>query len=206
MRVHEMVMGVDADAFTRTRPHPGWATVLAVGRLVEKKGFGDLIAAAARAPSLERLTIVGEGPLEAQLMAQAGQLRLEGRITFAGAQAPERVRELLEDAAVFAMPCVVAADGDRDSMPVVVKEAMAMEIPVVATNEVGLPELVDDEVGRLVAPHDPTALAAALEELLTMAPERRAEMGRRGRERVRERADVDRETAKLIGWIEAAQR
>ena len=112
------------------------------------------------------------------------------------------MRELLERADLLAMPCVVAANGDRDSMPVVVKEAMAMEIPVVATDEVGLPELVRDELGRLVPPGDAAALAAAIAELLdAAAAERRAAMGRAARAHVIEHADVHRETAKLAELI-----
>jgi colanic acid/amylovoran biosynthesis glycosyltransferase len=99
------------------------------------------------------------------------------------------------------MPCVVAADNDRDSMPVVVKEAMAMELPVVATNEVGLPELVDASCGRLVPPHDPAALARALDELLELPVEKRAALGRAGRARVVERCDVETETGKLVQLV-----
>jgi glycosyltransferase involved in cell wall biosynthesis len=99
------------------------------------------------------------------------------------------------------MPCVIAADGDRDSMPVVVKEALAMEVPVVASREVGLPEIVRPEFGRLVPPGDEEALAAALAELLALPAERRAEMGRAGREHVREHADSRTETAKLSALL-----
>ena len=114
-----------------------------------------------------------------------------------GAQPPDQVRAALECADLLAMPCVIAADGDRDSMPVVVKEALAMEIPVVATDEVGLPEVVRPEWGRLVPPHDPAALAAAIAELLALDPAERAPDGTAGREFVRRECDVERETARL---------
>ncbi|MDP9383707.1 MAG: glycosyltransferase, partial [Actinomycetota bacterium] len=104
---------------------------------------------------------------------------------------------LLETAAVLAAPCVIAAGGDRDSMPVVVKEALAMEVPVVASDEAGLPEIVRPPFGRLVAPGDPAALAAALAEVLALAPEERAALGRAGRAHVLEHADVRAETARL---------
>jgi glycosyltransferase involved in cell wall biosynthesis len=100
----------------------------------------------------------------------------------------------------------VAADGDRDSMPVVVKEALAMEIPVVASDEVGLPELVRPEFGRLVRPGDANALATAIRELLALGPEERAAMGRAGREHVLAHCDVDRETRRLADLIESAAR
>jgi glycosyltransferase involved in cell wall biosynthesis len=205
-RIHELLMGVDTGVFRRTRPHPDNRHVVAVGRLVEKKGFDVLLEACAAAPSLERLTIAGDGPLADSLRARAAELGVAGRVHFAGARTPAQVRDLLEDAAVLAMPCVVAADGDRDSMPVAVKEAMAMEVPVVASDEVGLPELLDAKCGRLVAPRDPAALAAALEELLLLPVAERAAMGRHGRARVLERCDVDRETARLVGLMQAAPR
>ncbi len=203
-RIHEIVMGVDPERFRRTRPHPAGRRILAVGRLVEKKGFVDLVDAAAllrAGHGLGRLTIVGAGPLEAALRAQVAELGLDEIVELVGAQPPERVLELLEDAPVLAMPCVVAADGDRDAMPVVVKEALAMEVPVVATSEVGLPEIVDRRSGRLVPPGDPAALAAALDELLHMSPEERADMGQAGRARVIAWCDVDRETGRLLELI-----
>jgi colanic acid/amylovoran biosynthesis glycosyltransferase len=206
-RIHEIVMGVDAGAFRRTRPHPQDGRVLAVGRLVEKKGFADLVRACALLRedlAFTGLTIVGEGPLLEELQALVATCGLQGRVEFAGARAPDEVRELLEDAAVLAMPCVVAADGDRDSMPVVVKEALAMEVPVVATDEVGLPEIVDDACGRLVPPGDPQALAAALREVLQAGAPARAGLGLAGRERVLARCDVTAETHRLAGLIAAA--
>jgi glycosyltransferase involved in cell wall biosynthesis len=206
-RIHVVVMGVDGQAFARRGPHPGGRSVAAVGRLVEKKGFGHLLEAAAllrdRAP-LERLTIAGDGPLRGALETRVRELDLQAVVQLPGALAPAAVRDLLEAADLLAMPCVVAADGDRDSMPVAVKEAMAMELPVVASDEVGLPELVRPEFGRLVPPGDPHALADALAELLALEPAERAAMGRAARLHVLEHCDPNRETAKLAALIEAA--
>lgn len=202
-RVHEVVMGVDVDAWTRGSPLPHERHVLAVGRLVEKKGFDDLVRACARA-RVSRLTLVGEGPLEGALRGRAAELGIADRVVFAGAQPTHEVRRLLEGAAVLAMPCVVGADGDRDSMPVVVKEAMAMEVPVVVTEEVGLPELVTQACGRLVPPRDHRALAQALDEVLDAPPEVRVAWGRAGRERVRATSDLRVETRKLSALIAAA--
>ncbi|MEA2410208.1 MAG: hypothetical protein QOC77_769 [Thermoleophilaceae bacterium] len=198
--VHEIVMGVDGEQFRRRTPYgTGAAHVVAVGRLVEKKGFGDLVEAArALGPSV-RFTIAGDGPLGPELRAQAG----EG-VEFAGARTPDEVRDLLERADLLAMPCVVAANGDRDSMPVVVKEALAMEVPVVASDEVGLPELVLPEWGRLVPPGASQALAGAIRDLLELPAEERAAMGRAGRAHVLEMANVRRETEKLAALIATA--
>ena len=113
---------------------------------------------------------------------------------------------MVERADVLAAPSVVAADGDRDTMPVVVKEALAMEVPVVASDEVGLPEVVRPEWGRLVPPGDADALAAAIDELLALPAEGRLAMGRAGREFVTEHCNVATETARLAAWITKVAR
>jgi colanic acid/amylovoran biosynthesis glycosyltransferase len=192
-RVETIVMGVDPASFARSAPLPGGRTVLGVGRLVAKKGFADLARAAARLDA--RVRIVGEGPLRESL---AG-------VDLLGPLDPAGVRAELEAADVLAMPCVVAADGDRDSMPVVVKEAMAMELMVVATDEVGLPECVREPWGRLVAPGDPGALRDALEQVLALSPAKRAAAGAAARAWVLENADVNRETARLADLIGAVE-
>ncbi len=205
-RIHKIVLGVDGHRFRRRRPPPGGRAVVSVGRLVEKKGFAYLIEAAAllreRGAAPERVTIVGDGPLRAELIDLAARVGVGDLVELTGSREPAEVRETLEAADLFSLPCVVAADGDRDSMPVVVKEALAMEIPVVATDEVGLPEVVGDGWGRLVPPHDAAALADAIEELLALAPSERAAMGRAGRAFVLENASLERETEKLVKLID----
>jgi len=192
-RGHKIVMGVDPGHFRRARPYPGTREVLAVGRLVEKKGFRHLAQAAAQLRDV-RVRIVGEGPLRAELEDAAVELL--------GAREPDEVRALLETVDLLVAPSVVAADGDRDSMPVVVKEALAMEVPVVASDAVGLPEVVGPDWGRLVPPGDPDALARAIEDVLALPVEARVAMGRAGRAWVSEHCNVKTETAKLAALIE----
>jgi colanic acid/amylovoran biosynthesis glycosyltransferase len=190
-RIETIVMGVDPQRFRRSSPPAGGRTILGIGRLVAKKGFGDLARAAEGLDATVR--VVGEGPLRDALPG----------VELAGALGPEAVRAELERADVLAMPCVVAPDGDRDSMPVVVKEAMAMELMVVATDEVGLPECVRPPWGRLVAPGDPDALRGALEEVLALGVEERAAAGAAARAWVLEHADVHRESGRLAELIAA---
>lgn len=204
-RVHRIVMGVDPEAFVRRTPHPSEPLVVGVGRLVEKKGFVDLVRAMARPAVAElggRLVLAGDGPLLEDLQREAAALGVEDRVSFAGRCLPTEIRELLERAAVLAMPCIVAADGDRDSMPVVVKEALAMEVPVVVTDEVGLPELVRPEFGRLVPPSAPDELGDALAELLARTPEERAAMGAAGRAFIVREANVMTESARLAQLLQ----
>ena len=203
-RAHRQVMGVDAEAFRRTSPLPGTRHVAAVGRLVEKKGFIHLVRAAQLLPDV-RISISGEGPERDSLEAEIARLGLRDRVGLLGAASPPEVRELLERADLLCMPCVVAANGDRDSMPVVVKEAMAMELLVVASDEVGLPEVVRPPWGVLAAPGDHEALAAAIGRMLSLDTSERAAAGAAGREFVIEHASVDAETGKLSGWIEACR-
>jgi glycosyltransferase involved in cell wall biosynthesis len=203
-RLHRLVLGVDGERFDRTLPYPGGGTVLAVARLVEKKGLRYLVEAAAilgRGGALERVLIVGEGPLRAELETLIADSDADGTVELLGACTPDEIRDLLERADVLAMPCVVAEDGDRDTMPVVVKEALAMAVPVVATDEVGLPEVVRPEWGRLVPPHDSEALAAAIAELLALPGEQRAEMGRAGRAFVLEHCNLESETGRLVELV-----
>lgn len=205
-RVHKIIMGVDTERFRRSRPYAGDGTVVAIGRLTKKKGFEDLIEAVAllrRGGRLHRVVIAGDGELREELENRERQLGVQDLVHLAGAQRPEQVRDLLEQAAILAMPSVVAADGDRDSMPVVVKEALAMGIPVVATHEVGLPEVVKPEWGRLVAPGDPNALAGGIDELLALPGELRSEMGRRGREFVAAECGVEDQARELLRLIDA---
>ncbi|MFP5372636.1 MAG: glycosyltransferase [Actinomycetes bacterium] len=148
------------------RPEPG--VVLAVARLVEKKGLDDLIRACGRlyrSGVHAQLEIIGEGQLRSQLETLADA---EGvPVTWHGALPHEQVLAHYRRATVFALPCVVAATGDRDGLPTSVLEAMAAGVPVVTTAVNGLAEAVDDgRTGLLVAQRHPEALAAALERVL----------------------------------------
>ena len=144
--------------------------IMAVGRLIEKKGFADLVDACAilRDRSVRfRCRIVGSGALDAELRAKIDALDLAGTITLDGPMPREHLIDLLPRAAAFAAPCVVGTDGNRDGLPTVLIEAMARGVPVVATDVTGIPELVmDGRTGIIVPQHDPGAVATALEHLL----------------------------------------
>ena len=195
--IHEVVCGVTLPA--DSPPVPSYDVVTA-GRLVEKKGVDTVLDALAlmRAgrPQLRAL-VIGDGPLRDALIAQRNRLGLEDNVEFAGALTHDRVLAAIASSRVFVLAARIAADGDRDSMPVVVKEAMASSVPVVATECVAIPEMVDDTVGRLVPVDDPVALAAALRGVLDLGEERRHEMGARGRARVAERFTMSGEVARL---------
>ena len=156
--------GVDPSAFVCKPPagHDGAVRVLSAGRLVEKKGYQDLIQAVARLRGEGvdvTCEIVGDGDLGPALADLIAELGLDDVVVLSGALLPGAVAQRMAECDVFVLACRVDDSGDRDSMPVVLKEAMASCRPVVATDTVGIPELVDEQVGVLVPPEDPDALA-----------------------------------------------
>lgn len=174
-------------------------TVVAVGRLVPKKGFDLLVEAAAllvgRVPGL-RVEILGEGPERERLATAIERHGLQDHVRLTGALPHDQVLQAIGGARLFCLPARIAADGDRDSMPVVIKEAMARGRPVVASNLVGIPEMVDESCGWLVEPDSATALAAALDEALG-SPATLDHRGLAARERVASRFRLEDEVAKL---------
>ena len=203
--VHTIYHGLDTDYFSPASPAlTGPADVpliLAVGRLVEKKGFDQLIAACAllRQAGLRfGCDIVGEnGSARDSLRAQIDGLGLAGTVRLRGAVTQDQLREIYRGARVFALPCQIMEDGDRDGFPNVLAEAMAMGVPVVSTAISGIPEMIGDGVhGLLVEPRDPQALADALRRVLTDAA-LHSRLARAGRERICERFDSRRTTLEL---------
>lgn len=169
--------------------------VVSVGRFAPMKGFGVLLEALAEVHDA-RLTLVGEGPERAALEATTRRLGLGGRIRFTGALGARAVTELLHEADVFCLPSFA------EGVPVVLMEAMAARVPVVATAIMGIPELVaEGQSGRLLLPGRAAPLAAALRELAG-DPAARARMGANGRAAIEAGFDVDRsarELARLFG-------
>lgn len=175
--------------------------IVAVGRLFPKKGFRYLIEACAylgRAGLPFRCHIVGEGPSERALGDLVRRLDIEDCVILEGVLKRESVLELLRGADVFVCPSVVATDVEiQDGIPVVLMEAMAMEIPVVATRVSGIPELViDGETGLLVDPEDPRSIAEAIIRFSGEASFR-SEIGRRGREIILKKHDVRKNVGRL---------
>jgi glycosyltransferase involved in cell wall biosynthesis len=183
--------------------------VLAVGRLIEKKGFTDLIRACSllRAEgSVFRCRIVGKGELAAKLRALIAELGLDHQVELTGPIPREELLAVYERASVVVAPCVIGTDGNRDGLPTVLIEAMALGVPVVATDVTGIPELVRNErTGLLVPQHDPEALAAAIRRVLT-EPSRSEAFVRAGRARVESEFDLRANVAHLRALLEEASR
>jgi glycosyltransferase involved in cell wall biosynthesis len=199
--VHRLATGVNGALFKRQRAYPGGGRVVAVGRHVEKKGFPVLIEAARLLQGhdlLDQIEIAGEGPLRARHAALIEDLGVSELVHLRGnVWGAAGVAAFLEAADLLVIPAVLAGDGDRDALPVISYEALAMEVPVIASDLVGLPEVVRPPWGRLVPPGDHEALAAAIGEVLDLPADERAAMGRAGREFVLEHGNPEDSVAKL---------
>lgn len=196
--VRRVYNGLDLDEFFYRAPMGRPPVIAAVGRLVEKKGFSDLIDAVAllrRAGRDVRLDLVGAGAMEKELRRQVTEKGVEDSVTLWGARPQAEVRRIVGAAAVFAAPCVVAHDGNRDGLPTVVLEAMALGTPCVATPVTGIPEVISHGVtGLLVPERDPAALARALAEVLDDA-DLSASLAKSARDLVEEEFDSLRQAA-----------
>lgn len=161
--------------------------ILSVARLVPKKGIHVLVRALARMfhrGVVFRAVIAGAGTELQKLKVLALECGVARCIKWRGAVDHSEVARLIRASAVFALPCVIAKDGDRDGIPVVLMEAMAAGVPCVSTDLPAIRELIANGVsGRLVPPEDHVALDQAISELMNN-PSARASIGAAGKERV----------------------
>jgi len=166
--------------------------ILSAGRLVEKKGFRDLLAACAalrdKGASF-RCVIVGDGPQRAELERLVAALGLAAAVQLPGSFSQEVLLQLYRQATIFALPCNVLAKGDRDGIPNVLLEAMAVGLPVVSRAISGIPELIQSgHNGMLVPESQAEGLASAL-ELLLIDGDLRERLGSNARSTVERRFD-----------------
>lgn len=189
-------LGVDPRVYAPGpfRETPAQFEIISVGRLAPAKAQHVLVAAIdrlARAGRKVRLRFVGDGPDRAGLERDVAERGLGAHVFFEGRQNADRVLELYRESDIFALPSFA------EGIPVVLMEAMAMEIPCVTTWITGIPELIRDGVdGLLVPPSSDEELAEALARLMDDAPLRRS-IGQAARLRVMEHYDLNRNTAAL---------
>lgn len=207
-KIIRLYNGVDLERFRaagRAAMQP--PLILAIGRLIEKKGFEDLVDACARVR--ERglrfaCEIIGGGELEGVLAERIRTLGLDGHVRLAGTLSTEAVAARLRHASIVALPCVVGHDGNVDALPTALLEGMASGAALISTSISGIPEIVvDGENGRLVPPSDVENLTDALAELIA-DPDRTAAMGMEGRRRAEELFDLRKNVATLRGHLRAA--
>lgn len=154
---------------TRVRQAGEPFQVVAVGRLVEQKGFRHLVEAvglARRSGRRIEVTLIGDGPLEADLRQLAETEGVTDQIRFAGRVGHAETIDTMRRSDALMAPSVIARNGDRDGIPNVVLEAMACALPVIGSSVSGIPEVVHTgDTGVLVPPGDAQALADALATL-----------------------------------------
>jgi glycosyltransferase involved in cell wall biosynthesis len=209
--------GVDSDFFSGSRPVAGdqWLAmrsrlgvsagqtlVVAVGRLVEKKGFAHLVEALGGAPELH-LAIIGDGDLHSDLEARSASSGAS--VTLAGRFSRTEIRDALQSADLVAVPSVIDSRGNVDGLPNALLEAMASGKAIVASRVAGIPDVVTDGVeGVLVPPGAPGSLRDALIHL-ARDPRKRAELGRAAWGRVHRDLTWDRVASTLEDCYVQAQ-
>ena len=198
--VRRVYNGLELDRFPYEDPRHRKLDIVAVGRLVEKKGFADLVAACSLLSGWGhdfRCEIIGTGPLAAELAALIGRHGLNDRVSLLGPRPRNEIIERVSRASVFAAPCVVGSDGNRDGLPTALLEAMALGTPCVSTRVTGIPEVIrDGETGLLVQPGATGDLALALARVLLDA-DLRVRLARAGRQLIDRDFDVERNSAGL---------
>lgn len=189
-------LGVDPEIFLPAafRRDPEVFQITSVGQLAPAKGQPLLVSAVAKLIERGRrvrLRLVGDGPLRPDIERQVKRLGLERHVVLEGALNQDRVRAIYAETDIYALPSFA------EGVPVVLMEAMAMQIACVASWITGVPELMRDGIdGLLIPPADDDALAAAIERLID-DPALRRRLGESGRARVAELYNLQRNTERL---------
>jgi colanic acid/amylovoran biosynthesis glycosyltransferase len=202
-RVHHS--GIDLSQFPfqeRLPPAPSERVrILLVGRLIEKKGIPDAVAAVAEVrrshPNIQ-LRIVGDGPMRDEIAREIAARDAGDSILLLGPKCHAEVAGEMAAAHLFILPCRTASDGDKEGIPNAIMEAMASGLPVLSTRHAGIPECVEHDVsGLLVNEGDTAALADCLGRLLDH-PDRWPALARAGRARIETEFNRDVQARKLL--------
>jgi glycosyltransferase involved in cell wall biosynthesis len=201
-KVHRVYNGLELSNFIQADFQSSTPLIVSVGRLVEKKGFADLIAACRLLKEKGqrfRCEIIGEGPLEMALREQIDRDGLtQTECELIGPLPQTAIAQRLAAANVFALPCMTEASGGMDNLPSVIIEAMASGLPVVSTTIAGVPEMVEAGVtGELVPEKNPQALSEAIKAFL-IDRERAQQFGRAGLTRARQKFAIEKSARALI--------
>jgi len=204
-RTPVVLLGLDRANWQQRATLPGNGMIVSAARLVAKKGLQVVPAALAalRARGIAcRWRVIGDGPQRDALQRECVDRGVADLVDFLGPRDNAFVKQELLAADIALLPCVLAADGERDGIPVFLCEAMALGVPVVTTPVSGIPEIVrDGDTGFLTAPGHSTSLADALARALTDRDTARA-IAERGRAAAHAMLDVDDLVRGLIAEIE----
>ena len=203
-RIHRIYNGLTIAGFRRANFSSASPLIVAVGRLIDKKRFADLIRACRllmeRGRSF-RCEIIGEGPLEKELHQQIHDLDLQNYVKLLGPKPQHEIAEHLAMGTVFVLPSLIDASGGMDNLPTVIMEAMATGLPVISTPIGGIPEMVvQNETGVLVPAGDSSALASAIERVIAdLSLARR--LGENGYKRANELFSIEKNVRELLATI-----
>ena len=203
--IHLLHCGVNVDKFsTSATPQNERMKLLFVGRLVDKKGLEFAFQALANIAEFQRpsLDIVGNGPKLNELKALCSELGLTQNIRFLGQRDADEIIALSNKYDAFIAPFCVADNGDKDTGPVVLKEAMAMGLPTITSNIMGCTEIVDSSCGYIVPSKDSEALRKAIIDFLNLSDAERQAMRNAARNRVLENFNSLKQGLKLSQLIE----
>src|SRR6266446_605832 len=204
-RIRRLYNGLDLAEFRRADFSAAPPAIVAIGRLIDKKGFPDLIHACRLLKDrgkLFRCEIIGEGPLEKELRTQIDRLDLQNCVKLLGAKPQHEIAEHLAAGTVFVLPSVIGPDGGMDNLPTVIMEAMATGLPVISTAIAGIPEMVvENETGVLVPAGDAATLARAIEKVIVDSSFAR-HLGENGYKRACELFSIDKNVRSLIQIFE----
>ncbi|MBX7145831.1 MAG: glycosyltransferase family 4 protein [Alphaproteobacteria bacterium] len=162
--------------------------IFSVGRLVDKKGYDDLLQAFSLLPSTLywHFIHIGDGPLKEKLKILAHELGLQSKITWYGAKPQDFILPFYQKADIFVLASKPSHDGDQDGLPNVLMEAQSQGLSVLSTYSGGIDEFIlDTQTGLLVNPNDPKNLAQSLIKLITQ-PEFRQVLGQNGQKRLQD--------------------
>ena len=168
--------------------------VITTARLIPKKGIEYALKAIAgvikRYPQVEYI-VIGSGKWKSHLQKRACDLKIQKNVIFVGHKTHEEIIAFLNDADIYIQPSVTSANFNQEGIPNALKEAMAMELPIISTEHAGIPELVDHGISGLLVPERNTeALKAALLDLIEHA-DMRKNLGKKAREKVLQVYDID---------------
>jgi glycosyltransferase involved in cell wall biosynthesis len=203
-KLHMIYHGVNLRGFQPAAipliPNTGAPLLVSVGRLVEKKGYFDLLASleqVSRAQVPYRCEIYGEGPLRQHLQDWITAHHLEGQVILAGSRDQAELIPVLQQAVLFILTPSITEDGDREGIPNVLMEAMAVGLPVISTAIAGIPELITTGMnGLLFPPHAVDAIAGGIIDLLR-DPEKSFQLGEAARRTVTQQFDIVQAAASL---------
>ncbi len=204
--LHVLHCGVNTTAFSyRCLPRNNTTRLLFIGRLVEKKGLKYALEALSNIPSSKRPSfhIVGEGDVKSDLIDMVEKYKLHASVKFLGYKPPQWLQDNAGFYDALVAPFCEASNGDRDTGPVVLKEAMAMGLPVISTIFMGCPEIVDTSSGFLVPPKSSEQLQHAIETFCDLDPNTHKQMRMSARQRVEDAFCATKQAMQLSHLINA---